>query len=78
MPIWPRWITKQSMMVSLSRPIMAWHPHPFWPNGVSLHKFSWGLPNPEDEEYVTWSFVWAGQQIKELHWFQKKQEPNPI
>ena len=33
---------------------------PFWPLG-SLCKYSWGLPDPEDGEFVTsWSFAQAG------------------
>ena len=50
---WSRWVPKQSMVERLSRLIMAYHPHPFWPKGVSLHACPWGLPDPEQGEYGT-------------------------
>ena len=58
---WPRWIPEQGIMGRLSRLIMVWHPLPFWLKEVSLCMCNWGLPTPEDGEYVTsGSFAQAG------------------
>ena len=59
MPVfWPKWIPKKRIVGRFSRLIIVWHSLPFWARWVSLHMCSWGLPDPEDGEYVTsWSFA---------------------
>ena len=58
---WPRWIPAQGLVGRLAGFTMAWSPLPFWPRGVSLCMWCWGLPDPKDGKEVTsWSFAQGG------------------
>ena len=58
---WPRWTPKQGFAEMLAGLIMVWCPLLFWPRGVFLHMWSWGLPDPGNRKYVTsWSFAQVG------------------